>query len=303
MTHAPESAGISTFFVRTADGRSLHTLMAGPADGLPLVYHSGTPSGLVPYEPMIAAAAAAGLRLITYARPGYGQSDPNPGRRVADVAADVLAILDHVGAERCASVGWSGGGPHALATGALLGDRCLAAATIAGVAPYRAAGLDFLAGMGDENIAEFGAAEQGEGPLSAFLSEQADALAQVTGEQVAEALGGLVTPVDQAALTGSFAEYQAESFRVAMSTGIAGWRDDDLAFVADWGFDLADLRLPVSIWQGDQDAMVPFAHGQWLASQITGARAHLLPGEGHLSLGVTRIGDIVAELAAATGAR
>ncbi|MHB1430732.1 MAG: alpha/beta fold hydrolase [Streptosporangiaceae bacterium] len=303
MTQTPKAAGAETFGVRTADGRALHVLTAGPADGLPLVYHSGTPSGLVPFEPMAEAAAALGLRLVTYARPGYGESDPQPGRRVADAAADVITILDQLGAGRCVTVGWSGGGPHALATGALLGDRCLAAATIAGVAPYRAEGLDFLAGMGEENIEEFGAAEQGEAPLSAFLAEQMAALSGVTGPQVAEALGGLVTAVDQAALTGRFAEYQAASFRAALSTGIAGWRDDDLAFVADWGFALADLRLPVSIWQGDQDAMVPFAHGQWLAAHIPGARAHLLPGEGHLSLGITRIGDVLAELTDLAGGR
>ena len=296
MTHPTETAA-ETFRIRTADGRALHVLTVGPADGLPLVYHSGTPSGLVPFEPMAEAAAGLGLRLVSYTRPGYGQSDPQPGRRVADAAADVSTILDQLGAGRCVAVGWSGGGPHALATGALLGDRCLAAATIAGVAPYRAEGLDFLAGMGEENIAEFAAAEQGEEPLTAFLAEQLTALSGVTGPQVAEALGGLVTAVDQAALTGSFAEYQAASFRAALSTGIAGWRDDDLAFVADWGFALTDLRLPVSIWQGDQDAMVPFAHGQWLTAHIPAARAHLLPGEGHLSLGITRIGDVLAELA------
>ncbi|MHB1596337.1 MAG: alpha/beta fold hydrolase [Streptosporangiaceae bacterium] len=295
MTQTPV-AGAETFRIRTPYGRALHVLTAGPADGLPLVYHSGTPSGLVPFEPMVKAAARLGLRLVTYTRPGYGESDPQPGRRVADAAADVSTILDQLGAGRCVTVGWSGGGPHALATGALLGGRCLAAATIAGVAPYRAEGLDFLAGMGEDNIAEFGAALQGEEPLSAFLAEQMAALSAVTGPQVAQALGGLVTAIDQAALTGSFAEYQAASFRAALSTGIAGWRDDDLAFVADWGFALADLRLPVSIWQGDQDAMVPFAHGQWLAAHIPGARAHLLPGEGHLSIGIARVADVLAEL-------
>ncbi len=88
----------------------------------------------------------------------------------------------------------------------------------------------------------------------------------------------------------------AQSTRAALSTGIAGWRDDDLAFVRDWGFNLDQVRVPVSVWQGDQDAMVPFAHGQWLAGRLPQAHAHLLAGEGHLTLINARIGDILDDL-------
>ena len=282
--------------IEASGGRSLQVLVAGRGRGVPLVYHSGTPTGLVLNEPMARAAADRGLRLVSYGRPGYGASDAQPGRRVADASADVAVILDHLGAGQFLAVGWSGGGPHALANGALLGGRCLAVATIASVAPYRAEGLDFLDGMGEENVEEFGAAARGVQELSAYLTQAAAAMAQVTGEDVAVALGNLVTPVDKAALTGEFAEYTAAAFRSALSTGIAGWRDDDLAFVADWGFGVDEITVPVSIWQGDQDAMVPFAHGQWLAGHIPAARAHLLPGEGHLSLAVGRFGDVVADL-------
>jgi pimeloyl-ACP methyl ester carboxylesterase len=110
-------------------------------------------------------AARYGLRTVLHARPGYAGSTPLPGRSVADVAADVAVVVDALGADEFVTVGWSGGGPHALATAALLPDRCLGAATIAGVAPYAAAGLDWLAGMGVENIEEFGAAVAGEPAL------------------------------------------------------------------------------------------------------------------------------------------
>jgi pimeloyl-ACP methyl ester carboxylesterase len=121
---------------------------------------------------------------------------------------------------------------------------------------------------------------------------------------VAQALGGLVIAADQAALTGDFADYVAAALRASMNTGIAGWRDDDLAFVRDWGFSLDPAlepgrggpAAPVAIWQGDQDKMVPFAHGQWLAANIPGARAHLLPGEGHLSLTVSSLDRILDDL-------
>ena len=85
--------------------------------------------------------------------------------------------------------------------------------------------------------------------------------------------------------------------RCAAAATIAGWRDDDLAFVRDWGIDLDMLTVPVSVWQGDQDAMVPLAHGEWLARRITNAHAHLLPGEGHYTLVSARIGDILRDLA------
>ncbi|HEX6856669.1 MAG TPA: alpha/beta fold hydrolase [Streptosporangiaceae bacterium] len=95
---------------------------------------------------------------------------------MADAAADTAAVLDHLEAGPFLTAGWSGGGPHALACAALLPDRCLAAASLAGVAPYGAAGLDWLAGMGEENIQEFRTAVAGPAPLEAMLSQLAPAL-------------------------------------------------------------------------------------------------------------------------------
>jgi len=298
----PLTNGSEVFMVEATAGRAVAVLAAGPPDGLPLLFHSGTPAGLVAFAPMIEAAAERGMRLVMYSRPGYGGSDPQPGRQVADAAGDVAAILDHLGAQSFVTAGWSGGGPHALASAALLPGRCLAAATIAGVAPYPADGLDWLAGMAQENVDEFHAACDGEAAVTPLLLSAAETIADVTAEQVAKAMGGLVTAADRAALTGEYAAFTAESLRSALRSGIAGWRDDDLAFVRDWGFSLDRLdAVPVSIWQGGQDAMVPFAHGQWLADRIPGARAHLLPGEGHLTIGVSRFGDILDELGRLAG--
>ena len=284
-----------------ADGRILEYLVAGPADGTPLVFHHGTPFAAVLFDPIVEAAARHNLRLVSYSRPGYAESSPKPGRTVASAASDTAELLDALGADRFLTVGWSGGGPHALACAALLPERCVAAATIAGVAPYRAEGLDWLDGMGAENVEEFAVAAAGEEPLTAFLSEAAKGLAQVQGEQVAAVLGGLISEVDRRALTDDFAEYSAAAFRKAVSAGIAGWREDDLAFLADWGFDLAAMKTPVTIWQGAEDRMVPFAHGRWLASHVAGATEELHPAEGHLSLAVDKFGEIVGELAARLG--
>ena len=124
---------------------------------------------------------------------------------------------------------------------------------------------------------------------------------EVTGEQVAAALGGLISGADAAVLTGEFADELAASLRAAIRDGVAGWRDDDLAFAADWGFSLDALAGRVAIWQGDQDRMVPFGHGQWLAAHIPGARVHLEPGAGHLTMVVTAIDHILDDLLGLAG--
>jgi pimeloyl-ACP methyl ester carboxylesterase len=154
-----------------------------------------------------------------------------------------------------------------------------------------------MAGMGPENVAEFGAALAGEAELTAFLGREAATMGTVTGPEVAQAFGGLVIEADQAVLTGEFADHVAALLRTALSSGIAGWRDDDLAFTRDWGFSLApEPPLRVTIWQSDQDRMVPFAHGQWLAAAIPGARVHLMPGDGHLSMTISAFDRILDDL-------
>jgi pimeloyl-ACP methyl ester carboxylesterase len=282
--------------LQLADGRTLQYLVAGPADGFPLVLHNGTPSAARLFAPMVEAAAARGLRTVVHSRPGYAGSTPQPGRTVASVAADVTELLDELGADRFLAVGWSGGGPHALACAALLPGRCVAAASVAGVAPYGAEGLDWLDGMAAENVAEFEAAAAGQDALASFLNAQAPDLAEVRPDQVAAALGDLVSDVDRRALTGEFAEHLAQAFRAAVAEGIAGWRDDDTAFLGDWGFDPSAIEIPVSVWQGGEDRMVPFAHGRWLAGRVPGAAVHLDPAQGHLSLMLNSFGDILGEL-------
>jgi pimeloyl-ACP methyl ester carboxylesterase len=277
------------------DGRTLNALLAGQENGLPLVMHHGTPGGLALWPATVEAANVRGLRLILPARPGYAGSTPRPGRRVADVAGDVAAVLDALDCDAFLTIGWSGGGPHALACSAVLRGRCLGAATIAGAAPYDAPGLDWLAGAGPENVKEYGAAVEGEASLTAFLDREAAGLGTVQGSQLAAELGGLLSGPDKAALTGEFADHLAASIRSACSGGIAGWRDDDLAFVTGWGFPL-DAVGPVAVWHGSEDLMVPKEHGQWLATHLPGARARLRRGEGHLTLTASGIGPVLDDL-------
>jgi len=283
--------------VRTPDGRTLEYLVEGDPNGYPLVHHHGTPGAAIPYPAYATAAKERGLALIQYSRAGYGESSPRPDRTVADVAEDIEALLDHLGHDGFVTLGWSGGGPHSLACAARLPDRCQAAATGAGVAPFLADDLDFLEGMGPENHEEFGAALQGRHALEPYLLKEAATFSTVTADQIADALGGLVSPVDKAFATGDFAARTLASFQRACLNGIEGWAEDDLAFTRHWGFELADITVPVSVWQGAEDRMVPFSHGTWLAAHVPEAAVHLDDDQGHLSLW-GRIGEILDDLVA-----
>src|SRR5262245_42984622 len=236
--------------VTTSDGRSLDVYLGGPPDGEALLFHIGTPAAPVPFEPAVDAMAARGLRLVAFSRPGYGSSTRRPGRTVADVADDVRTVLDHARADTALTYGWSGGGPHALASAAILPERIRAVATIGGIAPYPADGIDYMEGMGAENIEEFNAALESVEALLEFKERNWPILREVTGPQCADSFGDLVDDVDRGALTGDFAEWIAACTREALREGYWGWFDDDMAFVRPWGFDLAQIRIPVHIWQG-----------------------------------------------------
>ena len=289
------SGGATARTVTTPDGRSLDVLDSG-GDGLPLLYHSGTPGGAVPWPAGIEAARRSGLRWVTYSRPGYGSSTPKPGRTVADAAADSAMVLDALGIGDFVSLGWSGGGPHVLACAALLPDRCRGIATIASAASCDEPDLDFLAGMAEDNVEEFTLAMKGREVLVPAIEKMAQTYRSVTGEQIVEALGGLLGAPDLAALKGPLADYIAALAREAVRVGVDGWVEDDLAFCAPWAFDLASITVPVAIWQGSEDLMVPRSHGEWLARHVPGARPHVLEGVGHVSL-VAGVDEVLEDLA------
>ena len=281
-----------------ADGRRLEIFLAGADAGPLVIAHGGTPSSGRMFGPLLDAARERGLRHVSYARPGYSESDRDEGRTVSDCAADVAAIADHLGVERFHTLGGSGGGPHALACAALLPDRVASAASLAGVAPLQADGLDWYGGMAAENVQEFGLAEQGPAALTPWLEREAARVAEAKAEDIADALGSLISEVDREVLSGDLADFFVTSFPQAVKRGVFGWLDDDLAFVRPWGFELSGIEVPVTIWHGGQDRFVPFAHGGWLADQVSGARPRLLADHGHLSLTVAHYGDILAELLA-----
>jgi pimeloyl-ACP methyl ester carboxylesterase len=290
-----------TLEIAAPDGRKLEVELSGPDDGRPLIFHHGTPMAGGMFAPLVAQGAERGVRHIAYTRPGYCGSERHAGRAVADCAKDVAAIADELGIARFLTVGWSGGGPHALACAALLPERTSAAATLAGVAPFNAQGLDWLAGMGEENIEEFGAALEGEDQLSSYLQAERTGILASSAADLHVALGDLLSDVDRAMVSGDFAEYLAAGMHASLEHGIWGWFDDDLAFVGEWGFDVGAIAVPVTVWQGEQDRFVPFAHGRWLAEHVSGATAQLPAEHGHLSLAIGSHGRVLDDLIASAG--
>jgi pimeloyl-ACP methyl ester carboxylesterase len=283
--------------VLLSDGRRLDVHVSGPEDGLPLLFHHGTPAAATPLRFLERAAHARGLRLVTTSRPGYGDSSRSAGRRVVDVVADSEALLAALGASRVVVAGWSGGGPHALACGARL-SGVAAVVVIAGVAPYEAEGLDWYAGMGQQNIEEFGAALAGEDQLRPELEAQRSTLRSVAADDVIASMETLLPDVDRQVLTSEYGEDLAAGFREALRVGVDGWVDDDLAFAKPWGFDLQEISVPTAIWQGTADLMVPVDHGSWLATHVPGATSHIEAGQGHLSVALGAVDSILDELVA-----
>ena len=282
--------------VTTPDGRKLRVETSGDPHGKPVVTLHGTPGAGHAYAPHAADAAAKGICLIAYDRPGYGSSTPHPGRTVGDCAADVRAIAKALGYERIGVWGVSGGGPHALACAALLPDLVVGAVSIAGLAPYGAPGLDYFDGMGQENVDDIDLTLSDEPRARAKAVEDRERMLSLSIERLKEAFPTLLSPVDAAAQTPELAEYFFKSDHDGLAPGVEGWWDDGMATLRPWGFELESIRVPVQVWHGRQDRFVPFQHGEWLAAHIPGVEPHLSDSDGHISLFQNRIPEVHAWL-------
>jgi pimeloyl-ACP methyl ester carboxylesterase len=261
-----------------ADGRTLHYYdtgsydTGGVDDRVVVFWHHGTPNVGSPPEPLFDAAAQNGLRWVSYDRPAYGGSSPDPGRTVASAAADVAAIADALGIGRFTVLGHSGGGPHALACAALLPDRVIAAVSGAAPAPYDAESLDWFAGWAPGLAAEHRAAAAGREALEEYLAHAED-----------EDMSAFFTDADIAALGGRWSWLGGVAGK-AMAQGNAGYIEDGLAAVAPWGYSPADIGVPVLLLHGRADKMVPSAHGEWLAAHCPPAELRLIPQAGHITV-------------------
>jgi len=282
-----------------ADGRSLEWASCGPANGTVLLHHHITPGSAEPQTAWARGALARGLRMVTIARPGYARSTRKPARTAADVARDSEAVLDALGVGKVFVSGSSGGAPAALACGALLRERVRGVAVHGCPAPSELVDFDFIAGMSPDNAESFVVAREGEAALRAYYDAVRPTLlgACASPERMRAKKAGLLPPVDAACLTSLLAADVARGMLDGLAENADGWIDDDLSFIRPWGFDLASLAgVPVSLWHGSADTTIPIAHGQWLSRHIPGVRAHLLEGEGHLSIAQRHLDELLDEL-------
>jgi pimeloyl-ACP methyl ester carboxylesterase len=257
-------------FLQLADGRRLVVHDAGgsgAADELTVVWHHGSPQTGALLDPLVAAAAARNVRLVSYARPSYAGSSPNPGRDVASAAGDVAQVVDMLGVDRFAVMGASGGGPHALACAALLPDRVIGAVCLASPAPYTDS-FDWYAGMVSP------------GGLRAAAAGR-DARKRYAATEVFDE--NSFTAADWAALSGTWVSLGRDAGQ-AGAAGPDGLIDDDVAFASPWGFEVAEIGVPVLLVQGGEDRVVPPSHADALMRTVPTAELWLRPRDGHIAV-------------------
>ena len=261
------------FDLSLADGRTLHaydTESPESAARLTVIWHHGTPNIGLPPEPLFPVSDRLGIRWVSYDRPRYGGSSPLPGRDVASAAADVLAIADALSLDRFAVMGHSGGGPHAMACAAMLPQRISAAVAISGMAPFDAEGLDWFEGMAPSGEASLRAAAQGRAEKERYEAAAPDA-------------DDAFIPADHDALSGEWAWF-GKVVGPALKAGSDALIDDDLAYVAPWGFDVAQIAAPTLFVHGERDRMVPRSHSVWNARHCRSSELWLRPDDGHISV-------------------
>jgi pimeloyl-ACP methyl ester carboxylesterase len=252
------------------DGRLVRVYDTGgqdASDALTVLWHHGSPQTGAPLEPLLAAAAARGIRLLSYGRPSYGGSSPHSGRNVASAAADVAQIVDALGVARFSVMGASGGGPHALACAALLPDRVMGVVCLASLAPFTET-FDWYAGMVSD------------GGLRAAAAGREARERYAASDEFDESS---FTPADWAALKGAWVSLGADAGQ-ADAAGPDGLIDDDLAFVAPWGFEVMQIDAPVLLVHGGQDRVVPTTHADWLTRNCQSSELWLRPRDGHISI-------------------
>ncbi|WP_149203455.1 alpha/beta fold hydrolase [Actinotalea subterranea] len=266
---------VTEHHVTTPDGRVLHAFDTGPRTDarLTVVWHHGSPHTGTPLPPLLDAARSRDIRLVTYARPGYGGSTRRPGRDVASAADDVVHVARYLGVDRFATMGASGGGPHALACAALGPGLVAGAVSLAGLAPFTSA-FDWFAGMADPG---------------ALRSATAGRDARTAFAETEEFDPASFTAADWAALEGDWSSLGQDAGR-ATQAGPDGLVDDDCAFVTPWGFDPAAVTVPVLLVHGGEDRVVPASHGERLARTVPGAEIWRQPHDGHVSV-LARCGD------------
>lgn len=264
--------------IQLRDGRWIGYTEAGDADGRPVLFFHGFGTTRVICPPG-SVAADLGLRLIAPDRPGIGISTPLPGRRLLDWPTDVREFADRLGLDQFSIVGWSGGGPYALACGRDLGDRVRSVAVVSAPAPLAGTSEPGYLRRFDRNAVR--AARRAPWVIRIGLwhwgrPQRRDA-ERFFEESVADMCAADQEVMSEPELRGRMIANSTELYR----QGGRGMYDEALVLARPWGFDAAEIRVPVDIWHGARDETVPTAMATHLAESIPGARLRLYPEEGH----------------------
>lgn len=280
--------------LRLSDGRSLAFAQYGDPAGFPVLYCHGFPGSRLEAELSAPAAALLGVRIFAPDRPGFGLSDPQPRRTLADWPRDAAELADALELRRFAVLGVSGGAPYALACASLLPRRVAAVSVVCGLGPVERTGdaagmlpLHRLLFFLFRRLPPFG--------RILYLS-LARRMRRNPGE-IFRLLTGKAPPPDRATLTRpEVRRIFVRSYEEAFRRGYAGGARELLLYSRPWDFSLADVAAPVSVWHGEEDATVPAAMGRRLARALPQARTVFLPREGHFSLPVGHAEAILRDL-------
>ncbi|MBW8804780.1 MAG: alpha/beta hydrolase [Catenulisporales bacterium] len=267
--------------VRTRDGRRLAVAEHGDPNGAPVMLFHGTPGSRLGPVPRAMTLHATGVRLLTFDRPGFGDSDRLPDRAVSSVAADAAAVADALGLDRFAVLGRSGGGPHALACAALLPDRVTKAAALVPLAPRDGMGETWFAGMTPGNAESYRQALADRAALRRALDERAARIRADPASLLATIDEGL-EPTDREVIRQANIRHElVRAYAASVSHSADGWYDDALALAAPWGFDPSDIPVPVYLWHGVEDRFSPISHTRWLGERIPHVTVDLEPRASH----------------------
>lgn len=269
--------------VDIGSGRRLGVAEYGPASGRPVLWFHGTPGGRrqIP-ESLRSRLPGDDVRLIVVERPGYGASTPHAYPNILAVVDDVRVLLDALAIDRVGVAALSGGGPYALACAYALPDRVVAASILGGVAPH--VGPDAAPGGLVHALSPLGRiAGPLARPVGTLFQGLVAALAPVLGTTAVDLAARLFPPGDRVV----FAEPENKVMFLddivrTVRGGLPGPALDLRVFVRDWGFRLADVRVPVHFWHGDADPIVTIEQARRMAARVPGATFVLRPEESHL---------------------
>lgn len=263
-------------------GRVLDVWEGGEPDGVPIVFHHGTPAGRLQAQFGDEAAHRQGVRLISSSRPGYGRSSDSPPS-LASVGVDTMRLMDALAIDDFAVLGASGGGPYAIATGLADPARVRAVGVAAGIGPWRL--IDAEDEQDPEDVRLLARAEAGDvsGALDGFRAQGRmvfDDVLKLDDEDMAERMLSAMPGGDTGWLNAEAKTRCAADVRDAMQT-YDGFARDNVAFGVEWDIDPSRLDVPTWIWHGERDLMVPPSHARWVATRISSARLVMRQGEGH----------------------